>query len=91
MGRIRRRGRPTSAPDPANESDQAVHFTLEPVISGQTFGSGPLFSELPAINDTGVLTFALTPGAYGYAHVTFRVKDDGGTTDYTQGTAIPAA
>ncbi len=77
------------SPGPANESDQAVHFTLEPVISGQTFGSGPLFSELPAIDDTGVLTFTLTPGAYGYAHVTFRVKDDGGTTDYTQGTQSP--
>ena len=77
------------SPGPANESDQAVHFTLEPVMSGQTFGSGPMFSELPAIDDSGVLTFALTPGAYGYAHVTFRVKDDGGTTDYTQGTQSP--
>jgi len=77
------------SPGPANESDQAVQFTLEPVIQGQTFGPGPLFAELPAIDGSGVLTFALTPGVNGYAHVTFRVKDDGGMTDYTQGTQAP--
>ena len=59
-------------------------------MPGQTFGPGPLFAELPAIDGNGMLTFRLTPGVYGYAHVTFRVKDDGGTTpDYTQGTHAP--
>jgi hypothetical protein len=78
------------SPGPENESDQAVRFDLEPVMPGQSFGPGPLFAELPAIDGAGMLTFTLTPGVYGYAHVTFRVKDDGGTTpDYTQGTQAP--
>jgi hypothetical protein len=78
------------SPGPANESDQAVHFDLDPTMSGQSFGPGPLFAELPAIDDTGMLTFVLTPGVTGYAHVTFHVKDDGGTApDYTQGTQAP--
>lgn len=78
------------SPGPANESDQAVQFALDPNISVVSFGPGPLFAELPAIDGAGILTFTLTPGVTGYAQVTFRVKDDGGTTpDYTQGTEAP--
>jgi hypothetical protein len=76
-------------PGPANESDQAVHFTLDPSMPSGTSSSGPLFAELPAIDGAGVLTFTPTPGVYGFAHVTFHVKDDGGLTDYTQGTQSP--
>lgn len=64
------------SPGPANESDQAVRFELASMIQFQPVN---LFVDSPAIDGHGVLTFSLAPGASGFARVTFRARDDGGT------------
>jgi hypothetical protein len=72
------------SPGPANESDQTVRFELSSLVQ---FQPANLFVDSPAIDGNGVLTFSLAPGVNGFASVTFRAKDDGGTEpNYAQGT-----
>ncbi|MCX6854660.1 MAG: tandem-95 repeat protein, partial [Verrucomicrobia bacterium] len=60
-------------PGPANESSQAVSFTV-------TNNNSALFTVQPAISSTGVLTF--TAGSTtGSATVTVVMQDDGGTAN----------
>ena len=69
------------SPGPFGESAQTVEFLPDgpnPVDQGLL----DLFSEMPAIDATGNLTFTLNPGVHGLATVTFVAKDDGGVDDY---------
>ena len=60
---------------PANESGQAVNF----IISNN---SNPgLFSALPAVSPTGVLTFTPAANANGSAIITIAIHDNGGTAN----------
>ncbi len=63
----------TFSPGPANESAQTlVGYTV-------TVDNTALFSSLPAVNNSGVLTFTSSPDANGSATVTVVVQDSGGT------------
>ena len=64
------------SPGPANESDQTVRFELRSIVQ---FQPANLFVDSPAIDGHGVLTYSLAPGVSGFARVTFRAEDDGGT------------
>lgn len=57
---------------PPDESDQALAFIVDS-------DNHALFSELPAIDATGTLTFTAASNAHGTATVTIRLMDDGGT------------
>lgn len=62
----------TGAP---NETNQSVTFQV-------TNNTNPgLFSVAPAISPSGVLTYTLAPDANGFADITIRLKDDGGTAN----------
>ena len=69
------------SPGPFGESAQIVQFLPDgpnPVDQGLL----DLFSEMPAIDADGNLTFTLNPDVHGLATVTFVAKDDGGVDDY---------
>ena len=57
---------------PADESGQKVTFLV-------TNDNNTLFSEQPSISSDGTLTYKLADNIFGYAAVTVRLKDDGGT------------
>jgi hypothetical protein len=59
---------------PANESGQAVSFSV-------TTDNDALFSPLPAIDQTGTLTFRPAANANGSATVSVALSDDGGTAN----------
>lgn len=69
---------------PANESEQALTFTLATDNPG-------LFSTQPAISSTGELTYTLAPNANGVAHITVSLKDNGGTANGGADSAPDAA
>jgi RHS repeat-associated protein len=62
------------SPGPANEASQTVSFVV-------TTDNPGFFSVAPAISSTGTLTYTPTNDVTGSAHVTVRVKDDGGTAN----------
>jgi hypothetical protein len=66
---------------PANESTQNLTWTV-------TNNNAALFSVPPQLAADGTLTYTLAPGANGTATVTVDLKDDGGTADGGQDTAI---
>jgi hypothetical protein len=68
-------------PGPANESGQAVHFS----VTGNT--NPGLFSAAPALSPTGTLTFTPAAGATGTATITVRLADDGGTANNGRNTS----
>ncbi len=57
---------------PANESSQSVSFNV-------SNDNAALFSEPPAINGNGALTYTPQADAFGVATVSVFLKDDGGT------------
>ncbi|MFI5379788.1 MAG: hypothetical protein ACHRHE_10855 [Tepidisphaerales bacterium] len=59
---------------PANESGQTVTFLV-------SSDNSALFSAGPSISPNGTLTYTPAPGASGVAHVTVRLKDNGGTAN----------
>jgi large repetitive protein len=59
---------------PPDEAGQTLAFTV-----GND--NNALFSAQPAVSPTGVLTYALVPGANGVALVTLSLADDGGTAN----------
>ena len=60
---------------PANETAQALTFS----ITGNT--NPTLFSAGPAVSSTGVLTYTPTTNQNGTATITLRVQDNGGTAN----------
>ena len=62
-------------PGPPNESNQHLHFALDPTNHPE------LFAALPAIDINNGLTFTPRPNASGIALLTVTVQDDGGTDD----------
>ncbi|HEY0510734.1 MAG TPA: IPTL-CTERM sorting domain-containing protein [Thermoanaerobaculia bacterium] len=71
------------SPGPANESGQTVTFNV-------TGDNNPgLFSALPAVSSTGVLTFTPATGAFGTATITLVAMDDGGTANGGVDTSAP--
>ena len=61
-------------PGPANESGQTVTFVLTPADAG-------FFSEQPAIDAAGRLTFRVADGESGTTTVAVSAVDDGGTAN----------
>nr|MBP7688612.1 tandem-95 repeat protein [Thermoflexales bacterium] len=59
---------------PANESGQALTFTL-------TTDNAALFASAPAVNSVGTLSFTSAPNVYGSATVTVTLADGGGTAN----------
>ena len=59
---------------PADESTQTLTFQV-------TNDNNALFSVQPAISSDGTLTYTLAADMRGTAHVTVRLKDDGGTAN----------
>ena len=59
---------------PANESSQALSFIV-------TCDTAALFSVQPAISPDGTLTFTPAHNMYGWATVTVRLQDNGGTVN----------
>ena len=57
---------------PANEADQTLTFSL-------STDNEELFIALPAMDESGELTFTPAPGKHGTAAVTITLSDDGGT------------
>ncbi|WP_445152113.1 HD domain-containing phosphohydrolase [Baekduia sp. Peel2402] len=70
------------APGPADESGQAVTFTVDN-------DDHALFSAQPAVSPAGTLTFTPAPDAHGTATVTVRAVDDGGTANGGEDTSAP--
>jgi murein DD-endopeptidase MepM/ murein hydrolase activator NlpD len=60
---------------PADEAGQAVSFE----VTGDTDPS--LFAVAPAVSPDGTLTFTPAADVHGYATVTLRARDDGGTAN----------
>jgi hypothetical protein len=58
------------SPGPADESGQTVSF-------GVTTNNDALFSTLPAVDNSGALTYTAAPNANGTATVTVTATDDG--------------
>jgi hypothetical protein len=70
-------------PGPPNEAGQAVQFL-------DSTDNDALFSVLPAVDSsTGNLTYTPVPGASGQAHVTLRLKDNGGLANGGVDTSAP--
>ena len=68
---------------PDNESDQSLAFTV-------TDNSNPsLFSTVPALDDTGTLTYTAVAGAVGIAAIEVELSDDGGTANGGEDTSAP--
>ena len=65
------------SPGSPSESGQAVDFLV-------TTDNDALFSDLPTISPTGVLTYTTAPDQYGTATVTVRIHDDGGGADTSE-------
>lgn len=61
------------SPGPANEGWQTVTFE----VTGNT--NAGLFAAGPAVSSDGTLTYTPAAGAHGYATITLRARDDGGT------------
>ena len=59
---------------PGDESGQGVTFAV-------SNDNHPLFTQQPAINAAGTLTYALAPDAYGLATISVRLSDDGGSAN----------
>lgn len=64
----------TISEGPANESAQALTFTL-------TNDNNPLFDVQPAIDNTGKLTYTVKPNTSGIANVEVVLNDNGGTAN----------
>jgi VCBS repeat-containing protein len=62
------------SPGPGNEAEQAVSFVV--VNDNES-----LFDEAPAIDGTGQLTYKPAPNAFGVAHLTVQLVDNGGTAN----------
>ena len=60
---------------PANESAQTLSFTIT------ANDNAAMFSVLPAISPTGVLTFTTAANANGVANLSVQVQDNGGTAN----------
>jgi VCBS repeat-containing protein len=75
------------SPGPSNESDQAL---LKYVVTITNTNNTNLFSEPPAIDNTGKLTYKLAQDAIGTATVSVQVQDDGGTANGGKDTSTPA-
>jgi hypothetical protein len=67
---------------PANESGQALTFTL-------TTNNAGLFAALPAVSPNGTLSFTSAPNIYGSATVTATLRDSGGTANGGVDTTAP--
>jgi hypothetical protein len=67
---------------PPSESAQSLTFLVTP-DNPQLFASGP------SISSTGTLTFTPAPNVKGLAHVTVRLKDNGGTANGGTDTSGP--
>jgi VCBS repeat-containing protein len=70
------------AAGPPNESGQAVNF----LVSND---NNALFSVQPAVDPTGTLTYTPAANAYGIAHVTMQLHDNGGTANGGVDTSTP--
>ena len=69
---------------PANESAQTASFIF-------TGNDNPgLFTIAPAVSPSGTLTYSVAATANGIAHLTFVLKDNGGTSNGGQDTSAPA-
>jgi hypothetical protein len=66
---------------PANESAQTVTFEI---VSND---NPSLFTIAPAVDSNGTLTFTPATGVNGYATITIRAKDNGGTAGGGQDTS----
>src|SRR5207249_4608384 len=62
---------------PSNESAQTVHFN----VTGNTNPS--LFSALPTVSASGILTYTSAANANGSATITITLQDDGGAATGT--------
>ncbi len=62
------------SPGPASEAGQMLSFVV-------TNNNNPLFSQQPAIDPSGTLTFTSAPDANGIAIVDVVIMDDGGTAN----------
>jgi VCBS repeat-containing protein len=60
---------------PTDESAQTLSFLLD------SDDNASLFSVAPAVSSTGTLTFTPGANAHGVAHVAFRIRDSGGTSN----------
>ena len=60
------------SPGPPNESTQTLAFLV-------SCSNPELFASQPAINSSGTLSYAATPGVSGGATVAVQLKDNGGT------------
>ena len=69
------------AAGPANESGQALSFTV-------TNDNGALFSQQPALAPNGTLSYTPAAGKVGSAVVTVVLQDDGGTANGGSDTSI---
>src|SRR5262249_14699552 len=67
---------------PANESSQKVSFLV-------SSDNSALFSAQPAVSTNGTLTYTTATNANGFATVTIRAQDDGGTANGGVDTSAP--
>ena len=65
-----------------NEASQTVNFLV-------SYDNNSLFSAQPAIDASGTLTYTPAPNAYGVAHVTVVLHDNGGTANGGVDTSSP--
>jgi hypothetical protein len=72
------------SPGPANEANQTLNFIV------LTDDNSALFSTAPSITRAGVLQFRPAVNATGTAHITFVLKDTGGTANGGSDTSATA-
>jgi gliding motility-associated-like protein len=65
-----------------NEGNQQISFVVSPA-------QPELFTNQPFVNSLGVLSFTLTPDAYGETEITVQLKDNGGTDSGGDDTSEP--
>jgi len=72
-------------PGPANESGQALSFTIT------NNDNAALFADQPAVAADGTLTYTPADNANGVANITLTLADDGGTANGGVDTTAPQA